>query len=360
MSGDDDGRSVAGEPLLTRLLRRAGVDRLSAVGWLPEWDPLVWFAAGIVVFELTVLQAGYLVTRQTLSFLGNPLWLVRPVILVAAVLATNALYRRYDRAVERSNLLERTSDPERFRGLTPDWLTVAITVVGVAFTLANAVFIITIPKLYADGGPVAVFRFLVDTPFLYVPVMATFLSTYLAVEVLLPRRLADSDVNLDYLDPENLGGMRPVGELVKYAYYFLVVGLIAYAVATYGPHLLGGVFAYEGIPAPGPVVNAAFTLVWGVAVGTMVYGIYVLHQFMVDEKREELHRLDQLAREHIDQPWDIEQFDPTNAPEEYERYRQQVEHVTATREYPATFTMWSQLAVGVLLPKAIQLVLAGL
>lgn len=275
-------------------------------------------------------------------------------------MATRALHTRYDQAVERSNLLARTSEPARFEGLVPDWLSWGIIGIGVVFTLLNALVLLTVPQLHAAGGPSRVTRFVVITPFGYVPILGTFLATYLSVEVLVPRRLSQSDIGLDFLDPEHLGGMRPIGELVKFAYYFLMLGLIAYAVATYGPHVLGGVFAYDELGTPGSVINVAFTAVWAAAVATMTYGIYVLHQYMTREKREELYRLDTRAREQIDEPWDIEYFDAANPPAEYTTYRECVNYVTSTREYPATFTMWTQLLVGVMIPKAIQLFLSAI
>jgi len=64
--------------------------------------------------------------------------------------------------------------------------------------------------------------------------------------------------------------------------------------------VLGGPFAYDELSAPGAAVNAGFTAVWVVAVGVMAYGIYELHRFMAREKREEVRRLDDLAREQLE------------------------------------------------------------
>lgn len=356
--GADDGR-VAGQPLLVRGLERLGFGRLERADRLPDWGPLVWFTVGIEFLVAVVLQTYNALTGWTVVFVANPLWLVNLAVLLAAAVGTETLYGRYDRAIERSNVLERSENPGEFVGLVPDWLEGGIIAVGVAFTLANAVLFIGLDQLYAVGGPSRLVRFLVVVPFGWVPVFAAFLSTYASVEVLLPRRLEASAVRLDFLDPERLGGMRPFGELVKLAYYYLMAGLVAVAVATYGPYILDGVLGYEALDPPGTLVNAAFTAIWAAAVLTMAYGIYVLHRFMRVEKREALQDLDRHAREILDERWDVRRFDPANPPDEYETYRQQVEYVRSTKEYPATFTMWTQLAVGVMLPKAIQLVLAG-
>ena len=351
---------MAGRPLVSRLVGRLGFDRLARADGVPlELDALTWYALAVVAVGMGGPQAYNLATGRPIVFVQNPLLVVQAGLLVAAAWATAALHRRYDRVIERSNLTERTEEPARFRGLVPDRLSAALLAAGVGFTLLNAFVLIGVPTLYAAGGPARVFRFVVVAPLGHVPVLATFLATYLSVEAVLPRRLARSDVGLDYLDPEGLGGMRPVGELVKVAYYFIMVGLVAYAVALYGPFVLEGTLAYEGLGRPGPVVNLAFTAVWAAAVGTMAYGIYVLHRYMTDQKRETLHRLDRQARAQIDRPWDIEAFDAANPPEGYVTYREQVDHVTSTKEYPATFTMWTQLLVGIVIPKALQLVLSA-
>lgn len=347
---------IAGDPLITRVLDRVG----RAIGVGSNQSSLFWYAVCIVFLEVVVLQGFNAVTGRRVVFFENPLWLVRPLILLTAAVATHSLLERYESAVVRSKLLERSASPDRFKGLVPTALSATIVTVGVVFTVVNAVFLLTIPQIYAAGGPARVFRFLVITPFGYVPILGTFLATYVSIEVLLPRRVMKGDVTVDFLDPENLGGMRPIGELVKYAYYFVMVGLVGYAVATYGPYVFGGVFAYEELSPPGTLVNAAFTVAWGAAVATMAYGIYVLHRFMVREKRQELHRLDMKAREQLDEPWDIRQFDAVDLPEAYQNYREQVNYVTSTKEYPATFTMWTQMLIGVMIPKALQLLLSGI
>ncbi|WP_233563285.1 hypothetical protein [Haloarcula sp. Atlit-7R] len=326
--GDNSGQGPrAGRPLLARLAGRLGASGDRSTGTPAVWGPLTWFAVAVVAVELVGLQGYRLLTGQVLTFVQNPLWLVRPLVLLGAALATESLYRRYDRALARSNIEARVDDASRFDGLVPDRLVWLLVGLGTGFTLVNAVVILTVPQLYAAGGATRVFRFLV--------------------------------VTLDYLDPEQLGGMRPVGELVKVAYYYLMVGLVAYAVATYGPHILGGALGYSALDAPGLAVNAAFTAVWVLSVGVMAYGIYVLHQHMARQKRELLYDLDRRARDHVDAPWDIRSFDALNPPAEYRRYRKQVEFVTGTKEYPATFTMWTQLVVGVMIPKALQLLLAA-
>lgn len=322
-------------------------------------DPIIVYAVTVVFCELVINQTLRFLTGYGYFFLENPLWLLRPVMLVGAAVVTQLLHDRYAAAIDEMNLLERAENPRQFEQLTSSRLTAGIILAGTGFTIANAVFIMGPPTLYAAGGIADLIQFLVIIPFGYAPVFAVFLSTYIGVEILLPRRIADSDIGLYYHDPENLGGMRPIGELVKLAYYILIVGLILYAIALYGPYLLRDYLSWA--VAPAPIANVLFTGVWIVTLGTMVYGLHTLHKFMRRQKREKIQQLDAVAREYVEEPWDIEQFElPEESRERYEDLRERMELVSATKEYPATFTMWAQLIIGVIAPKAIQLVLSNL
>jgi hypothetical protein len=350
---------TAGETPLGRLVRAGGFGALARR--LPRGpDPLVGYAVAVVTFELVVLQGLRFVQGYGFFFLESPLWLLRPVVLVGAAIATRRLHDRYDLALTEMALPRRAENPEQFERLVPSTLGWGLTIAGTGFTLANAIFIIGLPQLYRAGGIADIGQFLLVIPFGYVPVMAMFLATYVSIEVLVPRRVARSDVGLYYHDPENLGGMRPLGEVVKLAYYFLLVGLVAYAVALYGPYILGGIFEWSAQTPPGQVTNVLFTAVWGLSVGAMMYGLHTLHRFMRRQKREKLQELDSLAREHAEKPWTIEEFDvPEESRDRYDDVRARMELVSATREYPATFTMWAQFAVGVIVPKAVQFGLAA-
>lgn len=350
----------AGRTPLYRVVNGLGfgavADRLPFVD-----DPLVLYAVAVVAFEVGVLQLVRTVTGHGLTFVENPLWLLRPLILVGAAVLTGQLHDRYDRTLREMSIHERTNELDRFEGLVPPRLTWLFVAVGLGFTIPNALFVIGVPQLLAGGGIAGVLQFLVVVPFGYVPVLATFLSTYVAIEVITPRRIADSDLGLYYLDPEGLGGMRPVGELVKLAYYYLMIGLVVFLVALYGPHILGGVFAIGSAWEPGLVANLGFTAVWVAAVMTMVYGLFTLHQFMRRQKREKKQDLDALAREHVENPWEVDSFDvPEEERETYEDIRERMDLVSSTKEYPATFTMWAQLVVGVMIPRAVQFVLSAI
>lgn len=341
-----------------RLVDRIGGESLFQAVPVTD-DPITIYAVTVVFCELVLNQTVRFLTGYGYYFLENPLWLLRPVMLIGAAVVTQLLHDRYATAIDEMNLIERAENPHRFERLTSSRLTAGLILAGTGFTIVNAIVILGLPTLYAAGGIADLVQFLLIIPFGYAPIFAVFLSTYIGVEVLLPRRIAASDIGLYYHDPEKLGGMRPIGELVKLAYYILIVGLILYAVALYGPYLLRDYLSWA--VAPGRVANVLFTGVWIVTLGTMVYGLHTLHRFMRRQKREKIQQLDAVAREYVEEPWDIERFElPEESQDRYEDLRARMELVSATKEYPATFTMWAQLTIGVIAPKAIQLILSNL
>lgn len=352
--------AFAGRTPVDRLVGNAGLDAVTER--LPFIDdPLVLYAVTVVVFEVGVLQLLRAFMGYGLSFTNNPLWLLRPPILIGAAVLTGQLHERYDQALAEMTVRDRTDEPELFERLVPPRLAWLFVALGLGFTIPNAIFVIGLPQLYAAGGIFDVLQFLVVVPFGYVPIFAMFLSTYVAIEVVTPRRIAASDLGLYYLDPEGLGGMRPIGELVKLAYYYLLIGLVVFLTALYGPYILGGVFSYSAPTPPGTVANLGFTVVWVAAVMTMVYGLFTLHQFMRRQKREKIQELDELAREHVENPWEVDSYEVSDERREaYEDVRSRIDLVSSTKEYPATFTMWAQLVVGVMIPRAVQFVLSSI
>lgn len=79
-----------------------------------------------------------------------------------------------------------------------------------------------------------------------------------------------------------------------------------------------------------------------------------MHQLMMARKAERIRELQADLKEVIQNPYDIRssQITDTEAMEVNER---QLNQVRATRTYPTTFTMWSQIAISVLLPQVMQL-----
>lgn len=341
---------------IDRVATRLGIGRLAFA--LPGSPAPAYVYIGCFVIIDIVIRIYQTVTGIRPILVNNPLWLLQEVALVGAVVAAKWMHTEYAWVLDRMAIHDRVSHPGRFEQLIPDqylWIGFGLGAIGWwAFTIV----VVTPAEAMRVGGPLALVTGLVIIPVGYVPVAIEFLATYLGIVVLFPRRIVRSDLEPYFPDPEQVGGLRPVGELIKSAYYLLMLGLVVFALRAYLPHIVT-VLASEGDP-PGIVYNLMFTSIWVISVITVAYGILSLHLFLRREKREKLKHLDEQARDHYEAPWEIHEFqEPTDAPE-YESLRQRIDHVRVTKEYPGTFSMWSQLLLGLVIPKAVQLLLAQL
>ena len=79
-----------------------------------------------------------------------------------------------------------------------------------------------------------------------------------------------------------------------------------------------------------------------------------MHQFMMRKKTKRIQELQADLKDTIQNPYDIRSSQVTDQ-EAMEVNERQLSKVRATRTYPTTFTMWSQIAISVLLPQVLQI-----
>ena len=338
---------------LDRLARKIGF------GWISEQLPgeippsYVYAVVLILAVEISLQGRSYLLTGSA-HVLENPFFILQPIGLLYAVYGSRALRKRYHKVMWEMNISERATDPERLIHIVPNWLPWGMFVATVGVTYV---------RVLSLGGPLAVFQdyglsgflgFTVANP-IWLSIAAQFLAVYLSVVLLAPWRLWKSDVGIHFLDPERLGGLRPLGELIKHAYYYLVAGLIAVALIVYEPVLSDPTVEVTA------ATNLFFTLAWVGTIATIAFGVFVLHRFMHREKRRELKRLEEVRQQHSDNPWDIARYAVSQDNQDIiEEVQQRMEIVSGTREYPATFSIWSQLLLSIVLPKAVQVFVASI
>lgn len=336
---------------LDRLARRVGF------GWLSQRlpgniPPSYLFAVILVGTIVPTINAYAYLAGDPVVYIENPLFVLQPLAIVGGVFGARALRRRYHRVAQEMNLEERAEDPEPLLNIVPTWLPWVLVVATLLQIGARVWALGGFGAIYRDGGLTMVVGWGILNP-LWSILAIQFVAVYVAIEIIVPWRLYKSDIGVDFLDPEGLGGLRPIGELVKHAYYYMVAGLIAFALVVYGPIVSAASWG------PTATTSIVFTVIWLGTVATVAFAVLILHQFMREEKRRELHRLDQLFREAVDNPWDIKHYAVDDKKEAFvQELQQRTEMVSATREYPATFSIWSQLLISIVLPKAVQLVLA--
>lgn len=334
------------EVWLDRFARRFGFGWFA--GYLPGNIPPSYVYAVVTVVLSEAAITGYSLANDIqLIYAENPFFILQPVVLLGAVYGSRSLSRSYDRVMGEMNIAQRASEPESLLHPIPSWLPWVIFLVGASLQIVRAFL-----ALGAYGVTDIVANFLVF-PFIYLPIVTQFFVIYVAIEFFAPWRLWQSDVGIHFFDPEGVGGLRPLGELVKKAYYFVAVGLVAYALLTYAPFVSTEWEVSE-------FANVLFTGVWVITIGTVGFAVYILHRFLQRDKREEIQRLEAEIQELVTNPWDVTAYDvPTDKKERVQDLRQRMDRVGATKEYPATFNVWSQLLLSIVIPKAVQLLLAN-
>jgi ABC-type multidrug transport system fused ATPase/permease subunit len=342
-----DDTASDGELWLDEFASYLGFGQFAAL--LDDRIPPSYLYALVAVLGWTAISASVdaFVFEQPTVYERNPYFLLQPVVLLGGVHGAHSLTDTYRDAISEMRLAERVDDPDTFETFVPPWLPWAL------FAIAASLQLVRTSAVFGELTTTGIVANAVVFPFVYAPIIVQFCVVYVGVEFVTPWRLYTSDdVGIHFLDPHGVGGLRPLGELVKSAYYYIVAGLVAYALIAYAP----GVDSQEVSATAGTI----FTAVWLVTVLTVAFAVLVLHRFLHREKRDALQRLEAELRQHIENPWDVHEYQiEDDATNDVERIRGRIEVVSATSEYPATFSIWSQLLLSVAIPKAVQLALAA-
>ena len=340
--------------LIGDVLYWLGYDRLEdRFSFMPH--PVIFYGLVVVFAGVVAVQGSRMLMGYKIVYFTNPSALINPSLSLVTPFVIVYLHRRYRQVLEHIDVGSRTSKPEAFDNLAPKWLQLGLY----SAFLINAIYQFGINqginRVLQTGGMPELFGVFILLPLGHGVIISEFLATYAGILLFFPHKIRKTDFKINFLDPEGLGGLRPVGELMKSAYYFLMLGLIASAIALYGPSIVSGVSSIQyGI---GFVQQLLFTLAWLLAIGLVGYGLAQIHWFMKREKRKELTKLDRKARKMVDKPFEIQNLEITDE-EKYDELRMRMNYINNTREYPTTFTMWAQLSIGVILPKAIQMLLS--
>lgn len=319
--------------------------------WLP--NPLICYGVFMFLLDIAVLQPLKELTGYQAAFVSNPAWVIQPLLGLAAPFVVVYLHRRYATALAHMDIDARSENPDAFATLAPLALRPLFYSVIIGYSFWAFFIDRGISEIMAVGGIAELIGVGVVLPLGYQIIFSEFLVTYIGIVMFFPRKIRHSDFKLNFLDPEGLGGLRPAGELMKLAYYFIVAGLLGYVIQLYVPGILSTV---TGSPYsdPGTIDDILFTLLWLLTIATMIFGFSQLHWFMKREKRKELTRLDKEGRDLVRDPFDMSTFEIRDE-KQYDELSSRIEHINNTQEYPTTFTMWIQLLIGLILPKAVQL-----
>jgi len=285
--------------------------------------------------------------------LGNPAVLMGPIALSVAAVGIRYMSKEYTDAVENLPVDKNEgTDMELFGEMFSIRTKIVIYIIAV-LTVYAAIIRIGVGNMLESTPKVEfIVNFLVIFQIGFVPFIIEFGLIYLSVHFLIPRRIKKADLNLFYYDPRNMGGFAPVGQLLKRSYYLYTIGLLLFFVVVYVPFLIP---TMEPAFSLGLIPFLFFSGAWLLGVISIGYSMMTMHRIMATKKEERIQEIEDEIREIIDNPHDINSSKVTDR-EQLEDLNRRLEQVKGTRVYPATFTMWSQIAISVLLPQALQLV----
>lgn len=289
------------DPLwVTRVSRWAGLDRVADRLGRPELAPYT-YAFLLVFVDVGVLSTvGYLTFGHTHPLLTNPFWYVAPLGLWFAIWASRLLARhgadlvdtyagsdRFDTSVGADDFydLRRT----RFKyGFFVGLLVVHAVNYGLLGGFVEAVDVV---------GPVlATLKFGLIIPFGYFPIIAEVAGLVTASFLMVPQYFVVHGYRLQFDDPLDLGGLEPVGDLIKKAVYIYMAGLTIGLLFTHGPYVFPQFVDVE-YSAPGLLGTVQFLVAWTLGIGLLLYGTFRLHLYLQSEKRAKIEKLDDRIRE---------------------------------------------------------------
>lgn len=342
------------------IARKVGADTLSERLFGTDSYGLYVFVGLGLFIEYGVFDVyNYVVTGKS-SFITAPNTLAIPAMTVLGVVGLRYIHDEYASAVvgigvedKHTNVDEDVQD--EFAGLVSFRIRLGAYILAL---IANYTFIAIVfgaSGLIEIGGlGLVLYAQLVTFPLIIIPILTELAISYVAIHVLLPRRLKKADMGLFFYDPRNLGGFQPIGELLKHSYYIYTAILLLWFLQTHLPLIFTTVLN-SPYPGPDPIFQVVLSAFWLVGVVSIGYSMYHVHSLMKSKKEERISTLEDEIKDIVEDPYDAT---PTNITddERYESAQKNLEEVKRTKTYPTTFAMWSQIFLSVLLPQALNMV----
>ncbi|MBX0286582.1 hypothetical protein [Haloarcula salinisoli] len=343
MAGDFEARDERN--LVEYMAALFGFARLSTA--LPGRDiyPPYLFVGFFSFLDLAVLQVYVHLSGGTHILLDVPSVAAGYVAVLLGVYGIQYMSSGYESALAAIRAQERadSSEIDQFQRIFSWRAKVIVYAIAALALYANTLLNVGVPY------QVTAINFLFTWEFVFLPVIVEFALTYYGIHFLLPRRFENAGFNLFFYDPRNMGGFAAVGQLLKRSYYLYTAGLVLFFFLVYGPVLL----AVDGY-VPGLFELLFFSAAWFVGLLSIGYSMHTMHQFMSAEKEQRIRELEEELHGAIENPYDINNSRVADQ-EQLDDARRRLEQVRSTRVYPATFTMWSQIAISVLLPQLLQI-----
>ena len=335
--------------LVERMAELFGFDRLAEI--LPGDIPLPYlYLSTFLIFDHGIAQMYiHFATDGTHILLQSPSAIVSVPGLYLGAFGIRYISDGYSDAVESFPLSSQEDDFTVFNSLVSFRAKLVMYIIIILVYYPYVLVGIGWQNIFASQGVFGLVNTLLVWQIGYFPFVIEFGLLYFGIHFLLPRRIAGADVSMFFYDTRNMGGFAVVGNLLKYSYYIFTVGLLLYFIFVYGPFFSIGTAIGTG---PGLLEALIFSIVWLLGIASIAYSMFTMHRFMAGKKNKRIAELEAEVEDIIENPYDINNSEVTNKEQLEDIYRRRQE-IRDTRVYPATFTMWSQIAISVILPQAL-------
>lgn len=320
--------------------------------------PAYIFVVSVLLVQYGVIDTYNYIIADKASVATDPLSILVPIGFVVAVVGIHWMRDSYAEAIASLRVSDQGTDSElssMFEEIVPIRAKVIGWALGLVLIYLNLFVLLGVSTVIEiEGIAQTLFSNLFVVPFVTVPLLVEFAMLYVGIHVLVPRRIAKADLDLFFYDPRKMGGFAKIGQLLKRSYYLYTVGLLLYFFLIYGPIIFDDIL-FTPYPEPSVAIAAMFSLLWLIGVISIGYSMYRVHVIMAAKKEQRIDEIEAELRELLDDPYDINSSNLVNH-EKHEEIQHRLEQVRSTREYPSTFTMWTQIGISVLLPQALNLV----
>jgi hypothetical protein len=339
--------------LIERISNLYRIDRFeAAIPWVDIYPPYLMLVIFFFI-DLVIVNTYKLMTGYEHILLANPTAIAGPIGILLSAVGIRYMSSDYSDAIKYIHRHNRGPETEleglkKLASLRTKWVVLGIAVVS---QYVFILFIGGIGPTIEFEGPAGLVNILFVHEFGYLPFIAEFAVLFFSIHFLLPKYIKDADINLFHYDPRNMGGFAKIGQLLKRSYYVYTTGLLLYFVLLYGPFI----FSFNKTMAkPGLTIVLFFSIAWLMGLVSIAYSMFRMHQIMATQKEQRIRELEQEMEKVIDQAHDINSSRITDN-EKFDDIQIRLEQVRNTKVYPATFTMWSQIGISVLLPQALNL-----
>jgi len=320
-----------------------------------KWIPSPYIYLGLLIFlDAVVLNFIQYMRFGTAVLIDNPSWILLPLTVVLGLFANRYMRDRYAEAIEEIQIDRRVDGTtEGFDRLVPadfkrNIFFLFLTVYYTYLFVSGRIFTIVTYE-----GMTGLIGWLLIGPIGYGLILIETAIMYFSLHFFLPRRFNKYDVKIDFFDTQNLGGLQPVGEILKNSYYLFNTAVILFTVMLYAPFLLSR-YLYTPYNPPDILVVSVVFILWGVGVLSIGYSFWKLHQYMRNARRNFLSEFDKRLDHMISNRYEVDPKDDEMR-QWFERRKHIIEEARQTREFPAHRLVGIKMLLSAIFPILIEI-----